>query len=213
MKRRERTTVLLVAVLTACVLPLGSARGMNADRSWSIVKSNYPPGTHLSHPLPENQWLDGEFGGFLDESYEQQGRIDGRGWVQVGFTTYPRKQGLTLEYAVSYFGSEAQMRHAAQSISILTAHPLTHGLYGGSSTSTRGNAVFSVYGRFNVLVDQYCWLTSLHTKKEGQQLSTYCAMQRKALTKKLLALTPPPTPVTSTTATPAGTPPPTGQHI
>jgi hypothetical protein len=87
---------------------------------------------------------------------------------------------------------------------VLTAGRMPNGLYGGSSTGSGGDAVYSVFGRLNVLVDQYCWLTRRHNKKEGRELATYCAKQRKLLTKKLRALTAPPAPMPIITPT-AGT--------
>src|SRR5438309_8877698 len=73
-----------------------------AKRPWSLPASMYPAHTRISRLTPSNMWMDQEFGGFLTASYEGLGRIDGRGWAQVGLTTYPHSQGLTLEYAVSY---------------------------------------------------------------------------------------------------------------
>jgi hypothetical protein len=210
MNRRKLAVASLAGVASVLyVIPLYYADGANVDTSWVLSKNNYPVGTRISHMKPTNMNMVQEFGEFLTESFEQQGRVDGRGWLEVGFTIYPKEQGLTLGYAVSYFHSEAEMRHAAQSRNVLTARPMSNGLFGGSSTGSGGDATYAVFGRFNVLVDQYCWLTALHNEAEGIQLTTYCAKQRKALTEKLLALRPPATPTRTSTTTPTAVSTPT----
>lgn len=206
MTRRTPTAAgLAVIVLLLSLIPLYQAHGANAGTSWRLPKSLYPAGTRVSHTPPTNANVDQELGQFLTHSFQQQGRIDGRGRLQVGFTIYPHGAGLTLEYAVSYFPSTAAMRQAARSYNILTAHRLSNGLYGGSSTGSAGNATFSVFGHFDVLIDLYCWLSSIHNGAEKRDLKTYCAEQQNALTQKLLALSPPPTPTGSPTPSPLPT--------
>jgi hypothetical protein len=191
---RARSTgaaALTVAAVLFCLSPLAWARGASAGTSWTLPKRLYPAGTRVSHMPPTNANMDQEFGQFLTASFEQQGRIDGRGRLQVGITAYPHAAGLTLEYAVSYFPSTAAMRGAARSYHILRAHRMSNGLYGGASTGGAGDASFRVLGRSDVLIDLYCWLTATHNGREARDLTTYCAKQQDSLTRKLLALIPP----------------------
>lgn len=194
-----------------CLIPLSGARGASAGTSWALPKRLYPAGTRVSHMAPTNANMDQEFGEFLTASFEQQGRIDGRGRLQVGMAAYRNGAGLTLEYAVSYFPSTTAMRQGARSYDILRAHRMSNGLYGGTSTGSAGDASFRVFGRSDVLIDLYCWLTATHNGKEARDLKTYCAKQQSALTRKLPAPFPPtPTASPSSSPLPAGTPTVTG---
>lgn len=204
-RRLPVAAALTVAAFVLGPIMLYHAHGASAGTSWKLPKRFYPVGTRVSHLPPTNANMDQELGEFLTRSFEQQGRIDGRGRLQVGITAYPDKAGMTLEYAVSYFPSAAAMRRAARSYNILTAHRMSNGLFGGSSIGSGGNATFSVFGRFDVLIDLYCWLTTIHDSAETHDLKTYCAMQRKALTLKLLALGPSPTPTNTPTPSPVAT--------
>jgi hypothetical protein len=87
MARRLPPAAALIATASLLSLfPLYQAHGARTSTSWTLSKSLYPAGTRVSHMPPTNANLDQELGEFLTRSFEQQGRIDGRGRLQVGIT-------------------------------------------------------------------------------------------------------------------------------
>src|SRR5437588_393591 len=107
-----RARVCIVAILVmaglAFVLPGRQAEGraLLAGGSWKLTSSTYPAHTQVKALQPTNANADAMFGRFHRNSYEELGRIDGRGWLQVAALTKAvgtTKHTLTWGYLVSYF--------------------------------------------------------------------------------------------------------------
>jgi hypothetical protein len=218
-------TLALAALLTvASVLDAhaaGGARGVAqvSAAGWRLSAAYYPARTKVIAASDASNVELQDFAGALHtSSYTALGRIDRRGWLQVG--TFTKSTGLgktrvnhvlSWSYAVSSYPTAAAALHAIQDIR-KPMKPLSGvGPYGQTARFLNGagdRKTLSTLGGGTTVIELLCSLRHSDVQQFGRLLGQYCSEQRLAL-YRLMTLQVAGTPSTpGGTATPAPTSPP-----
>lgn len=159
--------------------------------NWRLGSQDYPAGTKITRAgLASSASMNRLFGSLHDSAYDTLGRVDNRGWAQVGSLTRTTTQHhvrtkhvLTWIYGVSYYPNETQASEAEADVNKglsplpgIAPHAGMARFKRGSDTST-----FVLLGTAGVVVEMLCTARTKEGAQYRRMLSRYCTRQRDAL--------------------------------
>src|SRR5947209_15608151 len=121
----RRLALSLLTALVLAALSFGSVSGRAA--SLSLTSSFYPPGTRVFTIPPTNANLQSLFGQFHRHSYKRLGRLNGKGWIQVGVLRSGRRY-VAWVYGISFYPNIIKASTAGHDILPSTAPSLRRGV-------------------------------------------------------------------------------------